>query len=591
LRLVLHREIPEDQSLRDQWNSLVEQMERPEVFYTYEWALAVGRAYRPSVTPLLLLGYEGDSLAGLVALATDEYEKKAFFLAGTTADYCDFVCPSELRAKLVTAVFAKLRKLNLALVVLANLPSDSATPVALDLAAANHGYFVFSRPGHACAQIVFASSQQRELLKQTVQRKQMVRRNLKAMGKISPLALRHSKSWDDIAGILPTFVKAHVARFLAAGRISNLACPERRFFLSELAKLLSRRGWIIHTRLMVGDQPVAWNYGFQFAGSWFWYQPTFDCHFQQYSPGFCLLSKIVEEACDTPGMNFVDLGLGAEGYKERLATGRRQTLHITVAASRLVRAKESVGYHLAAAIKSAPRLEGVTRSALNRFSQLRSRFQNGGVLRWLRWSGTRCQKALFDQPEVLFFEWTKNKGLGSQCLGSAFVIKPLDMDLLAVAAMKYFDDKDTLAYLLRAAERLSSVEARGFALVAADGAPAHFCWVTDFEAFHMSELDHVLKAPSPDSVLLFDCWTPRSLRGRGYYTMSVSGVAAHFRVLGKAPWIFSSAANISSVRGLEKSAFTPRFSLTRKRRIFMSKLVQSKSLISASTQVNASSAA
>ena len=38
MRLVVHRNIPDDTGLRDQWNTLVAEMERPEVFYTHEWA-------------------------------------------------------------------------------------------------------------------------------------------------------------------------------------------------------------------------------------------------------------------------------------------------------------------------------------------------------------------------------------------------------------------------------------------------------------------------------------------------------------------------------------------------------------------------
>ena len=85
MRLVLHREIPEN--IEVQWNALVLQMERPEVFYTHEWALAVSRAYRASVTPRLFLAYEQDSLVGLVALATDLEQRNVFFLSASTADY------------------------------------------------------------------------------------------------------------------------------------------------------------------------------------------------------------------------------------------------------------------------------------------------------------------------------------------------------------------------------------------------------------------------------------------------------------------------------------------------------------------------
>ena len=123
------------------------QMARPEVFYTYEWALAVDRAYRASMPPLLFLAYEDDSLVGVVALATDSLRRRAFFLANTTADYCDFLCAPRYHLEFMDAVFAQLRGLNLANLQLANLPADSPTATALGDVAARHRYSVFSRPG------------------------------------------------------------------------------------------------------------------------------------------------------------------------------------------------------------------------------------------------------------------------------------------------------------------------------------------------------------------------------------------------------------------------------------------------------------
>ncbi|MBZ5599822.1 MAG: GNAT family N-acetyltransferase [Acidobacteriia bacterium] len=370
MRLVLHREIPEDETLRAQWNALVQEMECPEVFYTYEWALAVARAYRASLTPLLMLAYEGGDLVGVVALATDPGGEKAFFLTRTTADYCDFVCSAQRRPELVDAVSAELRRLGIPGLVLANLPAGSATTRALLLSARRHGYSLFSRPAYFCAQVLLGSPGQRESTRQSVQHKQMLRRHLKAMAKIAPVRVDHRKTWEGITEVLPRFTEAHVNRFQAAGRNSNLADPQRQAFLAELAKLLSGAGWINLSSLMVGDEQVAWNYGFQFAGSWFWYQPTFDSRFQRHYPGLCLLGKIVEEACDHPEISRVDLGLGAEKYKEWLATGGQRTLHITATTSKAKYVREFTRYHAATVIKRVPLMENWARAALRWFSIL-----------------------------------------------------------------------------------------------------------------------------------------------------------------------------------------------------------------------------
>jgi len=366
LRLVLNTEIPDDESLGRQWNELVRQMECPEIFYTYEWARAVSWAYRDSLTPLLFRAYEQESLVGIGALAIDKARRRTSFLAGATADYCDFVSHPNSREEFVNLVLAELRGLHTPMLVLANLPADSATPRALRLASGMNGCLIFSRPAYSCAQIVLGSSLERQRVKLSVSTRKTLRYCLKGLGKHGPVAADHLTSCDSIQTALPQFIQAHVARFGATGRTSNLVDPERQVFLAALAELLSGGGGTVLSCLRAGDRRVAWSYGFQFCGSWFYYQPTFDSALQQFSPGFCLLSKIVEAACDDPSIERVDLGLGAEAYKQRFATGIRHTLHVTVTTSTLRHLKESARYHAASAIKSSPRMENYVRRVLGR---------------------------------------------------------------------------------------------------------------------------------------------------------------------------------------------------------------------------------
>jgi len=366
LRLTVHREVPEDDRLASQWNALVGQMECPEVFYTYEWALAVSRAYRESVRPLLMLGFEEGTLLGVAALAQNPPHTEVTFIAGTTADYCDFVSEPGHRQEFLQLVFDELRRLDLRLLVLANMPADSATCRVLRIACSTSHYSLFSRPAFRCAQVDLSSPEQKKLTKQSVHGKQMLRRHLKNMQKLGPVTVRHLRLAPDVIRSLPAFERTHVARFSATGRTSNLTKVERRAFLFELANLLSEPGWINLSTLNIGDTTVAWNYGFQFAGTWFWYQPTFDGDYRRYYPGLCLLGKIVEEACSSSGVTRVDLGLGSERYKEGFATGSLETLHLTFNASRARHVREIVRYRAASAIKSSPPLEQCVRRLLGR---------------------------------------------------------------------------------------------------------------------------------------------------------------------------------------------------------------------------------
>jgi CelD/BcsL family acetyltransferase involved in cellulose biosynthesis len=563
LRVVLLREIPEDENLRRQWNALVDGMDQPQVFYTYEWSLAVYRAYHAALRPLLFLAYDqADGLCGVAALATDPAGREASFLCATTGDYCDFLSSAEDRAPFIGQVFNEVRKLGIGVASLANLPADSVPTIsAIRAAAREYHFYCFVRTAYECAQVVLALLERHGGEKPVVPRKKMLRRFINAMGREAPVRLDHARHWSDLEPALPEFARAHVVRFLVTGRISNLAHLERRVFLEELSRLLSGSGWVDLTRMIAGPKAVAWNYGFQFRGTWFWYQPTFDSDFEKYSPGFCLLAKMIEEASESERLQVVDLGLGAEEYKERFANRTRETVHVTLQTSLAHHLQTIVRFRLATLVKTSPQLETRVRSLLAQVQRFRQRARKLGLAGTFFWLMKRLRDEFWSQAEVFFYEW---RGATSESNGER-ELRSLNLNELAAAAQYYADDEPTLAYVLRSAQRLREGSAEGFVLVDSQGKPVHFAWTTVFGGFFLAELNAKVEAPSPDAVLLFDCWTPESVRGRGLYGRALRLIADRVRSAGKRPWIFSAATNLASVRGIEKAGFERRYSLTRQK--------------------------
>jgi CelD/BcsL family acetyltransferase involved in cellulose biosynthesis len=562
LRLVLLQEIPEDANLRQQWNALVQRVERPQIFYSYEWSLAVQRAYHATLQPLLFLAYdESQSLCGVAALAAGVEGRQVSFLCANTGDYCDFLSLPEDSAAFVARVLAELKKRGVGEITLTNLPADSNTVAAIQKASARNNYLFFARTAYLCAQVSLAQLERRPgEQKPVLPRKKMLRRFLNAMGREAPVRLDHARSWEAVEPILPQFIQAHVARFLATGRVSNLARPERRVFLGELAKLLSASGWLALTRMMSGENSFAWNYGFEFRDTWFWYQPTFDAVLEKYSPGFCLLAKLIEEAVDNPALRTIDLGLGAEEYKDRFANQSRETLYVTLRTSPLQHAREILRYHAAEIIKTSPRLEAGARTITARWRQLKESMSRDGIGATVRRAAKRARAFFWSEDEVCFFEW---RGPGPP--DSSATLEPLDLNHLASAVSQYVDDPSTLAYLLRSASRLLDGNAECFGLVDAKGAVLHFAWMTAFDRFFLAELNSKVDGPSAGCVMIFDCWTPVSARGHGYYGETVSRIAKRMRDTGKSPWIFSAASNVVSMQGLDKAGFHRRYSLVRQR--------------------------
>jgi len=176
----------------------------------------------------------------------------------------------------------------------------------------------------------------------------------------------------------------------------------------------------------------------------------------------------------------------------------------------------------------------------------------------------RFSAPLWSESEVWFLEW-HGPVVSDSRASSSVTLAPLDLNQLASAASRYVDDQSTLAYLLRSASRLRDGNAEGFGLVDGNGALLHFAWVTAFDGFFLSELNAKIDGPSAGCMMLFDCWTPVSARGHGYYGQTVSRIARRIRDKGKSPWIFSAASNVASMRGLEKAGFQRRYSLVRQR--------------------------
>jgi hypothetical protein len=315
------------------------------------------------------------------------------------------------------------------------------------------------------------------------------------------------------------------------------------------------------TRMMSGTKVFAWNYGFRFQGTWFWYQPTFVNDLEKYSPGFCLLAKLIEEAADGAEWKTVDLGLGAEEYKDRFANQTREILYVTLNAAAGPHYQEILRWYASKVIRKSPRVEAVARAAAERWHRLTQRVRKDKPAETFLWAVRRLRDLIWLNCEVFFYEWCGS----AHAPASELTLQPLDLNALASAAAQSIDDDATLNYLLRAASRVQEGKAEGFGLVDASGKFVHFAWATDFNGFFLSELQAKVDAPSVDSVMLFDCWTPASALGRGYYAQAVELIAQTIMERGRQPWIFSAASNVASVRGLEKSGFRRRYSLVRQR--------------------------
>jgi CelD/BcsL family acetyltransferase involved in cellulose biosynthesis len=367
LRLEVHRDLP---NICGQWNALVEAMEGPEVFYTWEWAAATVRAFC-GVRPLFFLFFRENELAGVAAM---EEREEITFLTAPTADYCDFISRPDERAKFIQLVCAELKRLELGSLKLSNVKASS--PSSKILQTQSSAYARFSRPAYSCSQVLLETGEQRARAAAAAHNSPKRTARLSRRGEIT---IEHHTDWDGFAKEFPAFVSAHIARFQSQGKNSSLENTDRRRFLQELGGLLSKQGSLRCSILRVGGKPVAWHFGMSFRGKWFWYQPAFDLEWDHASPGTYLLREVIREAASNPDFTAVDLGLGQESYKGQYANSVNRTLHFTLQLSKLQLAQERSRYYVAQALKRSPGLEALARRAMSAWRPERAKSQTLGV--------------------------------------------------------------------------------------------------------------------------------------------------------------------------------------------------------------------
>lgn len=549
MRLQVTTSIPDQEDFAHQWDLLVMKMESPQVFYTYEWAQAVSTAYSdPAV--LLFTAYRGESLVGVASLAKNQRSGDVAFLAATTADYCDFVSAPHDREEFIALVVRELHGRGITGLTLANLPAESPSVRVLKSCAKDLGFSLYSRPAYFCARVALNSSEQRQRVARSAHRNSKKTRN--ALSRLGTISLDHRKKYQEFAAEFPSFLGANIERFLAVGRLSNLISHQRRIFLNELGRLLSERGWLTLSTLRLDSATIAWQLGFQFAGSWLCYLPAFDSKFQHLhpGPGSYLTYQILEYAAQDPSLKEVDLGLGDEGYKQQFATESRMTLHINASRSKFHVLGERCRYETVRALKRTPRIEASIRACLAQASDFASNVLQTGVRASAITSFQRVWKQLSVSSESIFMERACDAGDQSE-----FEIAPLSTRELARVAMANDIDGECLKYLVKCASRLGSRRFNGFVLLNAEGLPVQIAWFSRIADLQVLRRDKALPNSLLDAVVLIDRWTPASqARNSCYFTALV---AACILRSGRWAWICADRGHVPELQALGlRSRFT-----------------------------------
>jgi CelD/BcsL family acetyltransferase involved in cellulose biosynthesis len=133
----------------------------------------------------------------------------------------------------------------------------------------------------------------------------------------------------DLPRAIESLITLHRARQAAVGETTAFEDESVLAFLRETTPLLQERGWLRLYALVVGERPVAVEYGLAYRGTFYDYQKGFDLEASKWGAGTVLQGLSVQHACGE-GMTEFDFLRGDESYKARWAPYVRQTKRLDI---------------------------------------------------------------------------------------------------------------------------------------------------------------------------------------------------------------------------------------------------------------------
>ncbi len=316
------------------------------VFQSFEWFDNWWRVHGESRQLFLLIVRDaGGAVEGLAPLMICHRDRRrALKLIGTgNADYLDFILPgASTDALRAICAFLHQHRGRWDVIRLQNVPDTS--PLARTLPESMRE---LGMPGAVVGRVACSALMLRgaEAAARGLVDKYSVRRRERWFRAHGDLRLKRATTAAELDDWLPKFFDQHVERWSDTGTPSLFHDARNREFYQALAHALLARGWLSFTVIEFDAAPIAFHFGFDYAGRVIWYKPSFAKAFAAHSPGLVMIRHLVQEALAADSVEF-DFTIGDEPFKNRFTNVRRTNVNIAVFQGNVPFVLATFSYHL-----------------------------------------------------------------------------------------------------------------------------------------------------------------------------------------------------------------------------------------------------
>ncbi len=546
----------------DAWNRLLQLSSRPEIFLSFRWARALTSA--TGRRPIIVAVRSAGETIGLLPLS--EAADTLCFVGAPAADYNDLVCaPGTANDVLRVALETLLATREIAWTQcrLDNVPEDGALGTALLSLPEELTTRLFSRGRIECP--AFRPDPPTPGAFERLARKESLRRHEKRLERHGLVTFSHVTNRAQIVRHFPYFLAQLNQRRALRGQ-SPLAGEAART-LAGLVAELAPDNQLRFGVLSVGGVPVAYHLGFQSAGKYVWYKPSFDIGYWDDGPGEVLLRRLFLH-CEREGIPEFDFTVGDEAFKHRFANVTRWNQHWvlerdlrqtrrrrwyaqagTATRSGLAMLPSPIRLATKGAASLLRALAKASGRALRAIVQRGPRRTIGG---WLR----RLGSSLYQRREVLVYSRpSAGTAAGGLLEGEHRLVEGSLRDVGQL--LIDFPDHFIARHFWGARDRFRRSDK--LFIARREGRVVHTCWIGRRNSLELGyDLGTAFELPLPsDSWLIYDCWTPPEARGRGIYQASLDFLVSQVADGGPV-YIYAFADNHASCRGIERAPFTLR---------------------------------
>lgn len=308
---------------QDDWNSLVEQNETNVPFLRYGylknwWKFKGGGEWPENSSLVLVAGFIGDQLVGIAPLfnpADTDGDKLLLLGSIEISDYLDLICLPEHKAEFTQNLLVLIAEdmKGVTQIELINIPERSTTVQLIQDHSKIAGWEYTIEQAYHTPAIKLAPDWDTYLSGIDKKQRHEIRRKIRRAEENSD-----SIQWYIVEEQekLDSEIQAFFSLMEMDPDKKKFLTPQMQIQMSEICQWAFNEGILQLSFLQIGQNKAAAYLSFDYGGHVLVYNSGFDYQFSEYSPGWVLLSYLIQHAIET-GKSHFDFMRGDETYKYR----------------------------------------------------------------------------------------------------------------------------------------------------------------------------------------------------------------------------------------------------------------------------------